>query len=190
MTRYRTIVADPPWDVKAGPLTGRAGFADAKGASRPLPYPSMSIAELHGLSVGRLAEDDAHLYLWTINRYVPAAYGLAEAWGFKPSTLLVWAKEPMGGGLGGTFGISTEFILFCRRGSLVAKRREGRTWWNWKRPYDERGKPQHSGKPEAFYDLVEQISPGPYLELFARGQRRLGWSTWGNEALQHVELGA
>lgn len=28
---------------------------------------------------------------------------------------------------------------------------------------------------------------GPYLELFARRQR-LGWDTWGNEALEHVAL--
>ena len=40
---------------------------------------------------------------------------------------------------------------------------------------------------EAFQDVVESVSPGPYLELFARRQR-LGWATWGNEALCHVEL--
>jgi N6-adenosine-specific RNA methylase IME4 len=45
----------------------------------------------------------------------------------------------------------------------------------------------HSQKPEAFLDLIEQVSPGPYLELFARRQR-LGWDTWGNEALEHVAL--
>jgi N6-adenosine-specific RNA methylase IME4 len=52
----------------------------------------------------------------------------------------------------------------------------------------ERRSNMHSAKPEAFYDLVESVSPGPYLELFARRQR-LGWDTWGNEALEHVDLG-
>lgn len=47
----------------------------------------------------------------------------------------------------------------------------------------------YSQKPEAFLDLVEQVSPSPYLELFARRQR-LGWDTWGDEALSHVELTA
>ena len=47
----------------------------------------------------------------------------------------------------------------------------------------------HSRKPDAFMDLVEQVSPGPYLELFARRQR-LGWDTYGNEALPHVQLAA
>lgn len=45
------------------------------------------------------------------------------------------------------------------------------TWWQWKRG-------PHSTKPPAFLDVVEQISPGPYVELFAR-QPRLGWDSWG-----------
>ena len=53
-------------------------------------------------------------------------------------------------------------------------------WFEWPRG-------SHSQKPDAFLDLVEQVSPGPYLELFARRQR-LGWDTWGDEALQHVTL--
>jgi N6-adenosine-specific RNA methylase IME4 len=44
----------------------------------------------------------------------------------------------------------------------------------------------HSAKPEAFLDVVEQVSPGPYLELFSR-RARLGWDTWGDEALHGME---
>lgn len=55
-------------------------------------------------------------------------------------------------------------------------------WWLW-----PRGK--HSEKPEAFQDLVEQVSPGPYVELFAR-RDRLGWDTWGNESLGTAEMAA
>ena len=148
--------------------------------SRDLPYPTMSLEKICGLPVESLAADNAHLYLWTINRYVEAAYEVARAWGFTPSTLLTWIKQPMGGGLGGAFGISTEFVLFCRRGSLPAKTRVTGTWFPWKRPYDERGKPKHSAKPEELQTMVEQVSPGPYLELFAR-RKRHGWSSWGNE---------
>jgi N6-adenosine-specific RNA methylase IME4 len=72
--------------------------------------------------------------------------------------------------------------LFCRRGRDVRQAREDSTWWQWKR-----GK--HSAKPEAFLDMVERVSPGPYLEMFAR-RNRLGWDTWGNEALNHVHLAA
>src|SRR5512135_3940924 len=108
MTLYRTIVADPLWRVGAGPSgggyhTGPDGkqlswVRPASTASPPLPFPSMSVTEIMALRPA--AAPDAHLYLWTINAYLRDAFDIAEAWGFKPSTTLVWAKRPMGGGLG------------------------------------------------------------------------------------------
>jgi N6-adenosine-specific RNA methylase IME4 len=182
--KYRTIVADPPWRVMGGPLLKGVGegwkFANGHGSSRPLPYGTMSTETIAALPVEAFSEDDASLYLWTVNAYVEEAYEVARAWGFKPSTLLVWAKTPMGGGLGGTFGISTEFFLYARRGQPKDRRVTG-TWFNWKRHYVN-GHPSHSSKPDAFYDLVEQVSPGPHLELFAR-RARLGWDYWGDESL-------
>jgi N6-adenosine-specific RNA methylase IME4 len=182
---FRTIVADPPWQVMAGPLTGREGFGDAQ-RSKPLPYPTMSVEEITALRVPYVCHD-AHLYLWTINRYLREAFTVLEAWGFKYSTTLVWAKAPMGGGLGGCYGLATEYVLFGRRGSLPAKRRIGRNWFDWKRPYDERGKPRHSAKPPEFFELVESVSPGPHLELFAR-DRRPGWFAWGNEIESDIAI--
>ena len=179
---YATIYADPPWDVMAGPLNGREGFGDATGASRPLAYPSMTVEQIKALRVADVAADDAHLYLWTTNGYLPAAFDVVKSWGFRYSTTLVWAKKIMGGGLGGSFGISTEFLLFCRRGSLEHQRKHEGTWFDFKRPYDLRGKPMHSAKPAEFYAVIEGVSPGPYLEMFARSNR-LGWDSWGNECL-------
>jgi N6-adenosine-specific RNA methylase IME4 len=75
---------------------------------------------------------------------------------------------------------TTEFVVFAGRGNLPSTGRSDRQWWEW-----ARGK--HSAKPEAFLDIVEHVSPAPRLEMFARRQR-LGWDTWGNEALQHVEI--
>ena len=148
----------------------------------------MTVAEICALPVKNVVAEDAHLYLWTINRYVEDAYTVARAWGFEPSTLLTWAKKPMGGGLGGTFGISTEYILFARRGSLAAKQRVKGTWFPWKREYVN-GAPAHSRKPAAFMEMVEAVSPGPHLELFAR-RRRPGWSVWGNEVEPDISLDA
>jgi N6-adenosine-specific RNA methylase IME4 len=105
---------------------------------------------------------------------------LVSEWGFGLAAILVWSKPPKGHV--GTFVSSTEFVLFGRRGSLAAKRKQLGTCFTWSRG-------AHSQKPEAFLDLVEQVSPGPYLELFARRQR-LGWDTWGDEALEHVTLAA
>lgn len=194
MNQYATIVADPPWKVGAGrALVGYVMEGDkqiwnpASNASRKLSYPSMSVDEIAALKVP--AADDAHLYLWTINKYLRESFDVAQAWGFVYSTMLVWAKNPKGNGLGGTYGISTEFCLFCRRGTLATRQDIPTTWFNWKRPYDERGKPKHSAKPPEFYAMVDQVSPGPYLEMFAR-ERRMGWDAWGNEVKSDVEIAA
>lgn len=164
---YRTIVADPPWEVERGPEWA------SNGAARPLVYPTMTLDQIFNLPVSLLSCRDAHLYIWTINKYIEQTYGLARAWGFEPSTLLFWLKQPRGIGLGGTFVQCVEPILFCRKGSLPAKRRYDRNWWGWPRG-------EHSQKPEEFQTIVESVSPGPYLEMFAR-RKRDGWDVWGNE---------
>lgn len=182
MTRYRTIVADPPWEMpRSGQWTGQGGrWAPYNGEVTELPYATMSLDRICTLPVGSLAADAAHLYLWTTNRFIEGAFSVCRAWGFRPGQLLTWCKVPMGIGFGGAFTQTTEHVLFCRRGVLKAQTRVDSTWWQW-----TRGK--HSQKPDAFMDMVEQVSPGPYLELFARRQR-LGWDTWGDEALNHVEV--
>lgn len=196
--KYRTIVADPPWAQKGGPLRGGVGIGwqmNNVTSSRDLPYPTMTVDAIAALPVESFAQDDAHLYLWTTNRYLREAFDVARAWGFAYSTTLVWAKNPMGGGLGGAFGISTEFCLFARRGSLPALSRVKGTWFPWKRVYGppvskgQKRQAMHSVKPPEFFDTVMQVSPGPYLEMFAR-TRRMGWDAWGNEVESDLEMAA
>src|SRR5215203_601530 len=167
--RYATIVADPPWAQKGGPLAGGVGegfaFAD-KQVSRDLPYRTMTLDAIKALNVSEVAAPDAHLYLWATNKYLPAAFAVISAWGFTYSTTLVWAKNLMGGGLGGAYRVSTEYVLFARRGQLREESTVRGTWFNWKRPYNAKGKPMHSAKPGAFYEMIEAVSPGPRLEMF------------------------
>lgn len=178
--RYRTIVADPPWHQRTGPPN--LHVPNGGGSAKVVPYPTLSVAEITELPIEAMTESDAHLYLWTTNRYLEAAYGVARAWGFRaePGTILVWCKAPKGRGLGETFSVATEFCLFCVRGKQPAVGRIERNWWQWPRT-------DHSTKPEAFLDLVEQVSPGPYLELFAR-RARFGWDYWGDESLGTAEM--
>jgi N6-adenosine-specific RNA methylase IME4 len=138
--------------------------------------------------VADLALRDAHLYLWTTQRYLRASFDILDAWGFSPAATLTWCKAPMGF-MGGAFRSSTEFCHFAKRGSLAHKTQWPTRWFTWPRLGWTQSDPasKHSRKPEAFLDVVEQVSPGPYLELFARRQR-LGWDTWGDEALEHVEV--
>lgn len=180
--KYRTIVADPPWRTHRGtPVNWVNG-----GPTRPMPYSMLSVDEIAALPVGDLAMPDAHLYLWTINAHLTAAYDVARAWGFRVSQVLVWAKAPRGLGPPGPYASTVEFILFCRRGSLTPTARLNTTWWGWKRPEDGTG-PCHSRKPDGFLDVVEQVSPGPYVELFAR-RARFGWDYYGDESLGTAEM--
>lgn len=187
--RYRTIVADPPW-IK--PDTGAHTHSSSGGwdtGPRPMagipsvtPYPQMTLDEIEALPVSDLAEDDAHLYVWTFGPYIPETYRLVRAWGFKPSALITGCKAPMGLGFGGAYVPTTEHVLFARSGRDVRLRRWDSTWFAFRRG-------PHSAKPECFLDIVEQVSPGPYLEMFAR-RARFGWDYWGDESLQTVEMPA
>jgi len=185
MGRYRTIVADPPWPQLHGGGRSRSmkgEWAAGPGYVSDIPYSPLTVDEIKCVPVDELAEANAHLYLWTTNQFLESAYAVARAWGFRPSILLTWCKTPRGIGFGGAFTISTEFVLFCRRGSLRPLRRLDSTWWQWPRG-------AHSAKPEAFIDLVEQVSPPPYVELFAR-RHRLGWDVHGFESANTAQWGA
>lgn len=176
--KYRTIVADPPWHYK-GSLPRWKGAAES-GPRSEVPYSTMSIPEICALPVAELAEADAHLYLWTTNTHLEHAWSILKAWGFRYSTLLTWCKPPRGFAGFPTYNCTAEYVVFGRRGSLKADTRIDTSWFQWPRG-------PHSAKPEAFLDMVEQVSPGPYLEMFAR-RNRLGWDTWGNECLRHVGM--
>ena len=167
---FTTIVADPPWPYEDWPE-----FADAAGDSndrRDLPYQSMTLDEISELEIP--AADDAHLFLWTTNRFLEDAYGVARAWGFTPSEVLVWAKPPRGIGPGGIFSNTAEFVLYGRKGKPEHNERVDSSWWSWPRG-------RHSAKPTAFLELVERVCPSPFLEMFARAPRE-GWESWGLES--------
>jgi N6-adenosine-specific RNA methylase IME4 len=110
MSKYRTIVADPPWQIGDFPANLHA---QGMGVT-PCPYPTMSVERIAALPVADLAAVEAHLYLWTTAGFLRDAYGVAEAWGFEPMYPLLWCKAPKGRGLGGKFQSNVEFVLFCR----------------------------------------------------------------------------
>ena len=174
MKKYKTIVADPPWEVGRGPPW------NSNLASRPLTYPTMTLEQIKKLNVKDYADDGCVLYLWTINKYLEHAYDVARSWGFKPSTVLVWCKNPHGIGLGGTYCLTTEYCLFATRGGVNQKMRIDTTWFNYKRG-------RHSEKPSEFMELFEKVSNAPYLELFSR-VKRLNWDVWGNEVESDIQL--
>jgi N6-adenosine-specific RNA methylase IME4 len=182
--KYRTIVADPPWPYDGVAVVGgKPGDIQVGSAKK---YGAMSVEELCGLKPP--AEDNAHLYLWTTNAFLREAIEISEAWGFKQKTALTWAKTHQDDHTrvsmktGYYFRGATEHCLFCVRGSLKLQTDEALpTAYLWPRA-------PHSVKPDAFYDLVEKASPGPYLEMFARRARLGDWSYWGDQSLGTAEM--
>lgn len=175
MTRFATIVADPPWKVRAR----RTGIGHL-GRAVKMPYSTMTLAEIEALPVAALAAEDAVLYLWTVQSMLREAYGVVEAWGFtRVPAVLVWSKRPRGVTRGDYVG-SAEFVLYAKRGQPEAKTQQMGTVFEWPRG-------AHSAKPEAFLDMVERVNPGPYLELFAR-RARFAWERWGDEVDATVEM--
>jgi N6-adenosine-specific RNA methylase IME4 len=184
MSRFSTIVADPPWPYKTPGQIGASlehrpnrdktlGAGNAGSRSR---YGAMSIAELCALKVP--AADNAHLYLWFTNTFAVEAHEIARAWDFRPMTILTWVKMKPDGSpsmkMGYYFRGATEHVLFAVKGSMrLRAQRALPSAYLWPRL-------PHSVKPEAFYAMVEEASPPDYLELFAR-KTRLGWSSWGDQ---------
>jgi N6-adenosine-specific RNA methylase IME4 len=169
---YRTIVADPPWPSIHQRSTYHRGKPERH-------YPTMPVKDIAALPAGDLAAPDAHLWIWGVNRLLDSAYDVARAWGFEPMTLVTWCKR--GPGMGYYVRNNTEHVLLATRGEpMVPARAAISSWYEWPRG-------SHSRKPEEFYRLVQDVSPGPYLEMFARWSRP-GWDAWGNRVRGDVEM--
>ena len=174
MKKYKTILADPPWPIK---LISR----HVRPKQLSMPYPVMSIDDIKNLPVNDYADPNGCcLFLWATQKYLPVAFSVMDSWGFKYHCTLTWDKTY--GFTPFSFMWSTEFCLY---GQLSHK---------WERPkrigvktlITEKPR-QHSVKPESMYELIEQTSFSPYLELFAR-RKRLGWDAWGNEVDSDIDL--
>ena len=142
----------------------------------------MKVDEISALPVDKLAASTAHLYLWVPNALLPDGLRVLNAWGFEYKSNIVWHKLRKDGGSDGRgvgfyFRNVTELLLFGVRGKNARTLKAGRRQVN----YIGTRKREHSRKPDEQYPIIQSCSPGPFLELFARGARP-GWSIWGNEA--------
>jgi len=174
--RFATILADPPWQFQNS--TGKVA-PEHKRLNR---YATLTLKEIQALPVAECAADTAHLYLWIPNALLPEGLGVMRAWGFSYKSNLVWHKLRKDGGSDGRgvgfyFRNVTEMLLFGVRGKNARTLAPGRTQVN----YLGTRKREHSRKPDEIFPVIEGCSPGPRLELFARGGRP-GWTCWGDQA--------
>jgi N6-adenosine-specific RNA methylase IME4 len=175
-SRFATILADPPWQ-----------FANRTGKIAPehrrlSRYGTMTLDEIAKLPISDFAEPTAHLYLWCPNALLPEGLAVMKAWGFNYKSNIVWHKVRKDGGSDGRgvgfyFRNVTELILFGVRGKNARTLAPGRRQVN----LLGTRKREHSRKPDEQYGIIEACSPGPFVELFARGTRK-GWISWGNQA--------
>jgi N6-adenosine-specific RNA methylase IME4 len=174
--RFSTVLADPPWRFQNS--TGKIA-PEHRRLSR---YGTLSLDEIKALPVANVVKDTAHLYLWVPNALLAEGLAVMAAWGFTYKSNIVWHKirkdgGPDGRGVGFYFRNVTELVLFGVRGKNARTLAPGRRQVN----FIATRKREHSRKPDELYPIIEACSPGPYLELFARGTRRK-WKAWGNQA--------
>jgi N6-adenosine-specific RNA methylase IME4 len=175
-SRFATVLADPPWR-----FTNKTGKI-APEHKRLARYTTLTSDEIKVLPVGQITTAKAHLYLWCPNALLPEGLQVLKAWGFIYKSNLVWHKVRRDGGSDGRgvgfyFRNVTELILFGIKGKNARTLAPGRRQVN----LLATRKREHSRKPDEQYAIIETCSPGPYLELFARGARA-GWTCWGNQA--------
>jgi N6-adenosine-specific RNA methylase IME4 len=174
--RFSTVLADPPWQ-----FTNKTGKV-APEHKRLARYQTLTLDEILSLPVAKVTRDKAHLYLWCPNAMLPEGLAVMKAWGFNYKSNIVWHKIRKDGGSDGRgvgfyFRNVTELILFGIKGKNARTLAPGRRQVN----LLATRKREHSRKPDEQYAIIEACSPGPYLELFARGTRK-NWTMWGNQA--------
>ena len=173
---FSTVLADPPWRFQN--RTGKIA-PEHKRLNR---YGTMELVEICALPVADIVAPTAHLYLWVPNALLQNGLDVMKAWGFTYKANIVWHKQrkdggPDGRGVGFYFRNTTELLLFGTRGKNARTLAPGRRQVN----FIGTRKREHSRKPDEQYPIIQACSPGPFLEMFARGPRK-GWSVWGNQS--------
>lgn len=161
--KFKTILADPPWNVAQGGSYGAVNH-----------YDLMTVEDIKRMPVADLVEDNAHLWLWTYPAVLEQSFDVVRAWGFEPKSIFTWVKPRLG--LGNYLRNATEQVIFATRGRAPIKFKGQINWGMF--PVQD-----HSHKPEELYNIIERCSDGDYLELFARRPvpSDKKWSVWGNE---------
>ena len=187
MKKYGVVYADPPWLYNDSRTHASAGMARSA-------YECMPVDDICVLPVDEWATDNCMLCLWATMPKLQEAMEVIRAWGFRYLTVgFVWVKLRRGkdgypileqrdfhSGLGHWVNGNAELVLLARRGMPERLRKDikqvvvapvGR----------------HSANPEEVRRRIEQLFPGPYLEMFAR-ERHAGWDVYGNQVEGSISL--
>lgn len=173
--QYDLIVADPPWKQSKG---GKKSVRE-NSSGKPLDYPTCSLSEIeaHLTQASKLTTDNSVLFLWTIDKYLFEAEGIAKSLGYKLHARMIWNKVT---GIPAAFTVrfGHEYLLYMYKGKLlpVAEKERGKIHTVFTEQVT-----RHSKKPEISFDIINRLYPSARkLEMYAR-QERDGYDCWGNE---------
>lgn len=173
--KFDLIVADPPWKQSKG---GKKSVRK-NSSGEPLDYPVCTIEEIkeHLTKANEHTEDNAVLFLWTIDKYLFEAEQIARDLGYKLHARMVWNKVT---GIPAAFTIrfGHEYLLYMYKGKLLPVSKEERGKIH--SVFTEQVK-RHSQKPEVSFEIINRLYPdAKKIELYARKERD-GFDCWGNE---------
>lgn len=172
---FSCVLADPPWSYGCkAPTESPRPHLDRgeQHGSADHYYPTMGLGEIKALPVREISANDSVCFMWATVPLLPSAFEVMDAWGFKYKTMLTWHKINSKG-MGYWFRGYTEHLLLGVRGNVKAFR-------SLQHNLVESKVGRHSEKPERFHEIIESVTTGPRIELFAR-RKRAGWCVWGNE---------
>lgn len=175
---YDIIYADPPWrynNTSPPCLPNKT----PESCLFEYYYPTMTYEELKVMPIRSIAKKDAVLFLWATTPNIEQGLSLVKEWGFKYKTMITWEKTNRDC-MGYWFRVCTEHLIVAIKGNIKSFRSMERTCY-------KENRRRHSQKPDYFYSLIESVTQGERLELFAR-QRRNGWDVFGNEVEQSITI--
>lgn len=180
MKKYQIIYADPPWEYKVYSKKGQTRSAEAH-------YPTMALGDIQALPVGKLADDNCILFMWTTIPLLRECFSVMESWGFTYKTVaFVWVKQnrksdSLFWGMGHWTRANAELCMLATKGH--PKRKSAGVHQVIISHIEN-----HSKKPDdARKRIVELVGDLPRIELFAR-EKTPGWDVWGNEVTCDVSL--
>lgn len=187
LSTYPVLLIDPPWQFRVwNEETGQGRSAESH-------YDTVTLDDLCALPMHQLMAKDCAVFLWATWPTLVEAIELGEAWGLTYKTCAFnWVKlnkmqrDTPFLGMGYWTRANSEPCLLFTKGSPRRRSLDvPQMLIDWEGGLFETetiATPigRHSEKPQAIYQRIEALVPGPYCEVFAR-QRRAGWTSLGDE---------
>ncbi len=163
--KFKTVLCDPPWKIDFIKLKMRPNQIK-------MPYPTMTTEAIKAIPVSDIADAQCNLFLWTTHTSLPDALEVVKAWKFRYHCMLTWDKTNGRPCMG--FKRDTEFVIYAYKRRITVKQKG-----EFIHTLFTEAATEHSRKPGLLYTILENNTPEPRIELFARA-RRAGWYCVGN----------